>query len=126
MQHSSYLLHVLTCLLRISYIYAVPRGGGGVVVFLQRCYLNCLLMGSLCVCKPCMVSWCGLVGGWEKVIYVRVLIKTSNMGLCMSVNVSFICNPLFVFLYIWNLSNVLSLGPFFSIRSIFIMWSIVS
>jgi hypothetical protein len=28
--------------------------------------------------------------------------------------------------YIWNLSNVLSLGPFFSTCSIFMIWSIVS
>jgi hypothetical protein len=57
---------------------------------------------------------------------VCVFIKISNMGLYMSVNVSFICRLLFVMPYIWNLSNVLSLGPFFSTCNIFIISSIVS
>jgi hypothetical protein len=31
-----------------------------------------------------------------------VLIKISNMGLCMSVNVSFIFRPFFVTSYVWK------------------------
>jgi hypothetical protein len=66
------------------------------------------------------------VGSSGRGLFVFVLISVSNMGLCMSVNVSFICRPLFVRSYIWNLSNMLSLGPFFSVYSIFILWSMVS
>jgi hypothetical protein len=63
------------------YMYTVPRGGVGVVL-LQRYYLNCLLRG-LCV-------WSIGVGWWEVsavgggYLCVCVLIKISNMGLCMS------------------------------------------
>jgi hypothetical protein len=82
-------------------MYTVPHGGGGGtgVVSLLWFYLNCLLMGSLCV-----IYWCGLVvfcrWWWEGFLYVCVLIKTSNTGLCISVNISFICKPFFVILYI--------------------------
>jgi uncharacterized membrane protein len=74
------------------------------------------------------VGWweVGAVGSGGRGLFVCVLIKMSNMGLCISVNVSFICRPLLVMSYIWNLSNVLSLGPFFSICSTFIIWSIIS
>jgi hypothetical protein len=44
--------------------------------------------------------------GWGY-LRVCVLIRISNMELCISVNVSFICRPFFVMSYIWNLSNVL-------------------
>jgi hypothetical protein len=43
----------------------------------------------------------GLVGGGGgRGFYVCVLITISNMGLCTSVNASFICTSFFVVLYI--------------------------
>jgi hypothetical protein len=54
------------------------------------------------------------VGSDESGWVIYVLIKISNMRLYMSVNVSFICRPVLVMSYIWNISIVLGLGPFFS------------
>jgi hypothetical protein len=64
-------------------------------------------------------------GGGVGLFGVCVFIRISNMGLCISVNVSFICRPVFVMSYVWYLSNVLSLGPFLSICDTFMVWSIV-
>jgi hypothetical protein len=124
MKHWSCLVCVLTCFCcEVMYICTVPRGGGGGGVYFLAVILSELpiTMTLVCIYTVFVVYWCGLVGGWccgwrwKGVVCVCVLIKISNMGLCMSVKVSFICRPFFVTSYIWNLSNVLSLGPFFSV-----------
>jgi hypothetical protein len=70
-------------------------------------YVICLLLGFFSVYYIlCVVYWC------EGVTCTFVLIRVSNMGFCVSVNVSFIYRPIFVRSYIWNLSNVYSLGRF--------------
>jgi hypothetical protein len=77
-------------------------------------YCVCVVIGS--------PLWVVVGGGY---LCVQVLIKISNKGLCMFMNVLFICKPFLVMSYIWNLSNVLSLRPFFSICNILIICSIV-
>jgi hypothetical protein len=47
-----------------------------------------------------------------------VLIVRSNMGLCMSTEVSFICNLCLLDLCMWHRSIVFSDWPFFSIFNI--------
>jgi hypothetical protein len=54
-----------------------------------------------------------------------VFIIWSNMGLCVSVRVSFICNLCLLKLYMWNHSSVFSNCPFFSMCRISSVWSIV-
>jgi hypothetical protein len=64
------------------------------------------------------------VGG-EGYICGYALIRTSKMGLCVSVCVSFSCNAFLVRIYISNCSRVFNLCPFFSICRLFIVRSIV-
>jgi hypothetical protein len=51
-------------------------------------------------------------------------INMSNMGLCIFVKVSLICNYLLLKLYMWKHSKALSKWPFLFICSIFIVSSI--
>jgi hypothetical protein len=50
---------------------------------------------------------------------------TSNIGLCLSAKVSFICNPCLLELYMRSRSIVFSDWPFFSMCNISSVWSIV-
>jgi hypothetical protein len=103
MKHSSCLAHVLTrfCC-EVMNICTVPRGGSGVYFLALILSELPITVALVCIYTVCVVYWCELVGGWccgwrwEGVVCVCVLIKISNMGLCMSVNVSFICRPFFI------------------------------
>jgi hypothetical protein len=65
-----------------------------------------------------VVTWC--VCGWGAgYVCGYVLSRTSKMGFCVSVYVSFICNAL----YISNRSSVFSLCPFLSICRVFMVWT---
>jgi hypothetical protein len=80
---------------------------------------GCGLYSLCCGHVVCMGGdgW-GYVSGY-------VLIRTSKMGLCVSVCVSLNCNASLVSLYISNRSRVFNLCHFFSICRIFIVWSIM-
>jgi hypothetical protein len=64
--------------------------------------------------------------GWGYLCMHVCFNKNIKYGVIYIVNVLLICRPFLVMLYIWNLSNVLSLGPFFYMCSISIVWSSVS
>jgi hypothetical protein len=71
----------------------------------------------------------GLVGVYLGLFYFYdgyAFIIMLNMGLFVSVKVSFICNFCLLKLYMWNRSSVLSNWPFFSICNISSVWSIVT
>jgi hypothetical protein len=77
--------------------------------------------------------WCsrkGVVGVYLRVCFIYyydgyIFSIRSNMGLCISAKVSFICNLCLLKLYMWNCSSVLSDWPFFSVCSISNAWLIV-
>jgi hypothetical protein len=54
------------------------------------------------------------VGGGALVCYLYCVVIKSNMGLYVSVCVSFNCKLSFASLCIWNCSKVFMSGPFFS------------
>jgi hypothetical protein len=86
------------------------------VVARIECYLNVVVV-LYCIWSR---DVCGGEGGY---VCGYVLSRTSKIGLCVSVCVSFNCNTFVVSLYISNRSRVFNLYPFFSICRIFMVWS---
>jgi hypothetical protein len=70
------------------------------------------------------VKGCGSWGYRGGGIPFVCFIKTSNMGLCITVHASFSCNPFFVRSYMWNRSKLLSFRPLSSLLHTLMLWLI--